>query len=230
MTLDVSSVNGVYLVHNFLDGPEVQFWQQNMTDPRFWEGSFIQDGIEAVRSDSADIMSNFAMAVEEEAVLIDRVRGLIHAHFGEDVSTDTGSFFERSVPGFWMGKHHDHLRPDGSLDFDSNGDSLPRACIEFASLIYFNEDFTGGELVFPNFELSIHPEAGMLVIFPATDKYSHSVNAVTGGSPRLRISHFWTRIRTLRIAAHATVFEETIRNTMRYLDAIFPEDNNGQAR
>ena len=226
MTLDVSSVNGVYLVHNFLDGPEVKFWQQNMADPLFWEGSFIQDGIEAVRSDSSDIMENFPTAVEKEAVLINGVRSLIHDCFGEDASTDTGSFFERSVLGFWMGTHHDHLHPDGSLDFDSNGDSLPRACIEFVSLVYFNSDFTGGELVFPDLSFSIHPEAGMLVIFPATDKYSHSVNAVTGGSPRLRISHFWTRIRTLRIAAHATVFEKTIRNTMRYLDAIFPEDHS----
>jgi len=227
MTLDVSLVDGVYLVRNFLDGPEVQFWQQNMADPRFWEGGFVQDGIEAVRSDSAEIMSNFTMAVEKEAALIDRVRSLIHSCFGEDVSTDAGSFFERSVPGFWMGTHHDHLHPNGSLDFDSNGDSLPRAFIEFVSLIYFNADFTGGELIFPDLSLSIHPEAGMLVFFPSTDKHGHSVNAVTGGSPRLRISHFWTRVRTLRIAAHATVLEGTIRSTMRYLDAIFPEDDNG---
>ena len=50
------------------------------------------------------------------------------------------------------------------------------------SVVYFlNDDFTGGELVFPAFGLSIKAEAGMLVCFPSDHHYIHGVNPVTHG-------------------------------------------------
>jgi hypothetical protein len=38
---------------------------------------------------------------------------------------------------------------------------------------YLNEDFVGGELVFPLFDLSIRPEAGMIVTFPSNRDRAH---------------------------------------------------------
>jgi predicted 2-oxoglutarate/Fe(II)-dependent dioxygenase YbiX len=50
------------------------------------------------------------------------------------------------------------------------------------SVVYFlNDDFSGGELVFPALELRIKPEAGMLVCFPSDHHYIHGVNPVTRG-------------------------------------------------
>jgi len=51
-----------------------------------------------------------------------------------------------------------------------------------ASLSFFlNDDFTGGELVFPEFDLSIKPVAGQMVIFPSNHPYIHRVNPVETG-------------------------------------------------
>jgi predicted 2-oxoglutarate/Fe(II)-dependent dioxygenase YbiX len=46
---------------------------------------------------------------------------------------------------------------------------------------YLNEDFEGGELMFPLFQHSIRPATGMVVTFPSTHEYAHTANPVTGG-------------------------------------------------
>jgi predicted 2-oxoglutarate/Fe(II)-dependent dioxygenase YbiX len=61
------------------------------------------------------------------------------------------------------------------------------------SVVYFlNDDFEGGELVFPAFDLKIKPEAGMLVCFPSDHHYIHGVNAVTSGQRYTIVN--WMRI------------------------------------
>lgn len=51
-----------------------------------------------------------------------------------------------------------------------------------ASLSFFlNDDFTGGELVFPEFDLTITPVAGEMIIFPSNYPYRHRVNPVRTG-------------------------------------------------
>jgi len=52
---------------------------------------------------------------------------------------------------------------------------------DFSLLIYLNNDYDGGELVFPKQAVSIKPRAGMLVAFPATHHFLHGVNPVISG-------------------------------------------------
>jgi predicted 2-oxoglutarate/Fe(II)-dependent dioxygenase YbiX len=47
---------------------------------------------------------------------------------------------------------------------------------------YLNDDFDGGELVFPRFQLSIQPGTGMVVTFPSTHDYPHRANPVGRGT------------------------------------------------
>lgn len=48
----------------------------------------------------------------------------------------------------------------------------------FAILVYMNDDFEGGELVFPLQEMTIKPKKGMMVIFPTSYLYPHAVSPV----------------------------------------------------
>jgi hypothetical protein len=61
----------------------------------------------------------------------------------------------------------------------------------FAILIYLNDDFDGGELLFPVQRVSLKPEPGLLVIFPTSYMYPH-LTTPTFGKDRyvLRISYF----------------------------------------
>lgn len=47
---------------------------------------------------------------------------------------------------------------------------------------YFNDEYKGGEIIFPRFDLEIKPKANQLLLFPANYIYNHNVNEVTEGT------------------------------------------------
>lgn len=51
---------------------------------------------------------------------------------------------------------------------------------DITAVIYLNDDYLGGELYFDFFDLSIKPNAGDILLYPTTWKYSHGVNKVIG--------------------------------------------------
>jgi len=52
---------------------------------------------------------------------------------------------------------------------------------DYSLLIYLDEDFEGGELIFPNFNYKLRPEAGMLAAFPSDWRYLHGAMPVLSG-------------------------------------------------
>ncbi len=64
------------------------------------------------------------------------------------------------IEGFSLNPHID------TLSVESN---------HIASIYYINDDYTGGEIVFPNLNLKIKPKANSLIIFPGNENYLHEV-------------------------------------------------------
>jgi len=52
---------------------------------------------------------------------------------------------------------------------------------DYTGLAYLNDNFTGGELVFPDREVVIIPKPGLLVGFPSNHKFVHAVPKVRSG-------------------------------------------------
>jgi len=52
---------------------------------------------------------------------------------------------------------------------------------DYTGLAYLNDDFTGGELVFPDLDVVIAPKTGLLVGFPSNHKFVHAVPKVLSG-------------------------------------------------
>lgn len=50
-----------------------------------------------------------------------------------------------------------------------------------SALYYLNQDFDGGEIVFPSIGLTIKPTTGMLIAFPSDEHHTHLVNPVLRG-------------------------------------------------
>ncbi|MDQ2963154.1 MAG: 2OG-Fe(II) oxygenase [Pseudomonadota bacterium] len=63
---------------------------------------------------------------------------------------------------------------------------------------YLNEDFDGGELVFPSLQLSIRPITGMVVTFPSTHEFAHTAKPVTRGM-RFAVATWMAAVDTPRI-------------------------------
>ena len=49
----------------------------------------------------------------------------------------------------------------------------------YSGIFYINDDYEGGEIYFPSFDIEIKPKQGSLVIFPSNDNYTHGVKEVT---------------------------------------------------
>jgi predicted 2-oxoglutarate/Fe(II)-dependent dioxygenase YbiX len=52
---------------------------------------------------------------------------------------------------------------------------------DLSVVMYFNNDFEGGELVFPQHNVKIAPTPGRIVVYPGDDAYLHYVDHVTAG-------------------------------------------------
>jgi len=53
---------------------------------------------------------------------------------------------------------------------------------DIGSVIYWNDNFEGGELYYPNYDLEIKVEAGMFVAHPGDIHYLHGVKLVSSGT------------------------------------------------
>lgn len=78
--------------------------------------------------------------------------------------------------GFGMHEHFDSTKPN-----------------DIATLIYINSDYTGGEIYFPDYDISVKPDSGDLVCFPDTPEFVHGVKPITEGI-RYTAPRWFTRI------------------------------------
>lgn len=64
----------------------------------------------------------------------------------------------------------------------------------FTIIIYLNNNFDGGEIVFPLQGYSVKPEPGLVVIFPASFMYPHLTNPSIGSDRyALRLSYYFKK-------------------------------------
>ncbi len=85
----------------------------------------------------------------------------------------------------------DCLQPPHADAEQTDGSIHPFAYREFAAIIYLNQEYTGGQLYFPHFNLEPILSTGTLAIFPGTLKYLHGVTPIESGT-RYTIAGFFT--------------------------------------
>ena len=62
--------------------------------------------------------------------------------------------------------------------------------LKYVGILYLNSDYDGGELYFPEHNISIHPNAGSMYIFSGGVENIHGVTEITKGT-RYSIVSFW---------------------------------------
>lgn len=95
-----------------------------------------------------------------------------------DLHGNTVGTIQRQYSNVPLGKHVDN-HTDPSL--------------VYAAVIYFNDDYTDGELYFTNQNLEIRPEPGTMMLFPTTKEFEHGVNAPGDGPTRYAMPCFIAR-------------------------------------
>jgi Rps23 Pro-64 3,4-dihydroxylase Tpa1-like proline 4-hydroxylase len=66
--------------------------------------------------------------------------------------------------------------------FTNHIDDHPQYLRRISSIYYINDDYIGGEINFPRFNISYKPKANEMLVFPSTYVYNHSVSEVTDGT------------------------------------------------
>lgn len=81
--------------------------------------------------------------------------------------------------GQYMGPHFDGQ--------DKNKD------LAFSLVAYINDDYQGGEISFPNHNVTIKPKAGSLIMFPSQEPYIHEVKPIVSGTRYMSPTHVYIK-------------------------------------
>ncbi len=122
---------------------------------------------------------------------IDIVKNLINPFYDIEVdSSEQPQILSYSVGGHYK-PHVDAesvwVTPDGEHIWKKTSDR------DISTVLFLNDDFEGGDLVFPELKIRVRPEPGLLVCFPSNHFYVHGVEPVTKGK-RFSIVN-WLKIR-----------------------------------
>lgn len=70
---------------------------------------------------------------------------------------------------------------DEDQEIDESEHALPNDFVDYSSVFYINDNYTGGELFFPEYDITIKPKAGDFITWPSNAKYLHGVTSVIDG-------------------------------------------------
>ena len=70
------------------------------------------------------------------------------------------------------------------VELKAHTDQYTDPSIRYATIIYINDDYNGGEIFFTNKNLELKPKPGSLLIFPGNDEFNHGVRHVQSGPIR----------------------------------------------
>ena len=80
---------------------------------------------------------------------------------------------------------------------------------DLSTVLFLNDDFEGGDFVFPELKVRVRPEPGMLVCFPSTHEYLHGVEPVTRG-------HRYSMVNWMTVKGFPSMEEETTMINHKY--------------
>ena len=110
-----------------------------------------------------------------------------------EVEYKFGRKLERTNPGIrkWLPGEYQDIHADGET---ASGWPGYNYIVDYGSIIYLNDEYEGGEIFFPKYNIHIQPKPGTLVFFPSTNMYAHGVTEVNSGT-RYTSPHFWIPVK-----------------------------------
>lgn len=181
--MESSAFNGV-LVENFLSKEECEeiVYIAEKTSPwdtansEFWDNKVLND------------ITIYSKVSRELGMFLFDLRDRVAEAIKKSYSLDSEVYSDvqqivRWYPGMEMSPHSDNME---NTPFHEH-----HAHRAFGSVIYLNDNYSGGNTYYPQHDISVAPKAGMLAIHPSDIGHMHGVSKVQD-STRYTIVSFWT--------------------------------------
>lgn len=183
--------NEIVVVENFITEEEVDIINDlSSKDPSLWEGSNDGSGLKEwygnqLRIEPDNLKSSYWYYRDLLDSIQKRSESIFTEYYGisDFEYLPINSLSRRIGPG--LGVHTDEIDPEHP-QYNPN-----EKIITHGFVVYINDDYDGGEIFYPNKNISIKPIARSLVMHPGNKEYEHGVNEVRG-STRYSLS-WWTR-------------------------------------
>ncbi len=90
----------------------------------------------------------------------------------------------------WVGSHIIQRIKEGSgMDLHLDRTNFTEQQDSVGVTIYINDNFDGGEIFYPNFNISYKPVRGSLICHPGTSEYKHGVKTVSKNNRHILASY-----------------------------------------
>lgn len=98
------------------------------------------------------------------------------------LATTPGYSSRNGYDGELWHEGYNMLKYSTGEEYKAHYDGSSETARIISAISYFNSDYEGGELEFPNFNIKIKPEPGMLILFPSNFAYQHIAHPITKGT------------------------------------------------
>lgn len=162
--------DGIFVVKNFVSKEDIEIILKDFRDINNWEkrGVFYQKEHENY-SDETNVLLN------------EKYRNLVESLINDDKNMVN---WQRVLQKYVSDKNSEWAINPHADRFDykeTNSGESTSAYVTKGYIMYFNDDYIGGEVVYINKGIILKPEPGMLVVHSGYEEYSHGVKAVTSG-------------------------------------------------
>jgi hypothetical protein len=154
----------------------VEKWDEEGVD--YWDGRILSD-----RTIAEEVSLEAAQKLTE---IKKRIKQIIKDHYKID-----NVYCETMVVTRW----YDGMEQQPHADDMSNLEGPEWEWFrhrDFGSVIYLNNNYSGGHTYYPQYGVDVTPKVGTLVIHPANPDYLHGVTEISGET-RYTIGSFWTK-------------------------------------
>jgi hypothetical protein len=194
-----SSLENIKIIPNFIDLEDLKKIQSFLPDINEWmnagENQYAEDGTCTYdasywsnRQCSWDILKRINLEIYNLIdFYIDKMKLFLQDSFNVEL-TKRPPVIIRWFTGLEQRPHADKQLNDGSPN--------PFPTYDINSLFYYNDNYTGGELYYPQYDLEIKPSPGLAVAHPGDVNYLHGVKTVLSGE-RFTTPSFYTISKVL---------------------------------
>ena len=195
--------NKIHIVENFISQETAKFLVDTIgpttveaPDPSIFGGPMLGLELKEFTTESK-ISWQFEKNNNNNNISLDIFTMLIHmmtktiSDFYKKEYSPIQVFYSKMITGGKNDYHFDNYMTEHSEEtgeFELN--ERPFAKNDRSGLLYLNEEYSGGELIFPNQDLRLKPKPGTFIFFEGDDSVPHEVTTVESGERHNIISFY----------------------------------------